>query len=73
MSATDIQMDMADDTHAAPETNETLLAIKIFLTVVVALAMWGVAIFTWGVPGLYLPALALVPVLYLLLIVISRG
>lgn len=34
---------------------------------------WGCSILLFGVPGLYLPAVALVPVIFLLLILISRG
>ncbi|WP_164660044.1 hypothetical protein [Tropicibacter sp. Alg240-R139] len=34
---------------------------------------WGYSIMLFGLPGLYLPALALVPMMFLVLIVISRG
>ncbi len=63
-------------THAHPETDtaaERRLETRILITVLVALIGWGLSIWTWGVPGLYIPALALVPVLYVLLILISRG
>ncbi|SMP19851.1 hypothetical protein [Shimia sagamensis] len=36
-------------------------------------ALWGTSIAMFGVPGLYIPAVALVPVVYLALILISRG
>ncbi|MEX0318380.1 MAG: hypothetical protein AB3N21_10535 [Ruegeria sp.] len=36
-------------------------------------SMWGCSILLFGVPGLYIPALAAVPVMFLLLILISRG
>lgn len=36
-------------------------------------SLWGCSILLFGIPGLYLPALALVPVMFLLLILISRG
>ncbi len=35
--------------------------------------MWGCSILLFGVPGLYIPALAALPVMFLLLILISRG
>ncbi|MBK5933912.1 hypothetical protein C8N32_1129 [Rhodovulum imhoffii] len=35
--------------------------------------LWAVAILTWGVPALYLPAVAAVPVIMLILILITRG
>lgn len=67
------------DTTPAPGTNahtggdETNLAMKIIFTVLVLLAAWGVSIYTWGVPGLYIPALAAVPFMYLLLVTIAKG
>jgi hypothetical protein len=45
----------------------------IYLTVVLALVLWGVAIATWGLPALALVPLAFVPVIYALLILISVG
>ena len=57
--------------HAIPDS--TRLEAKILLTVLAALIGWGLSVFTWGIPGLYIPALAMVPVLYVLLILISRG
>ncbi|MGR3623281.1 hypothetical protein [Pseudophaeobacter sp.] len=35
--------------------------------------LWGCSILLFGIPGLYLPAVALVPVIFILLIAISRG
>jgi fatty acid desaturase len=57
--------------HGKEKTTNTEKAL--FLAVLVALLAWGLAIFTWGVPGLYIPALAMVPVMYVILILISRG
>lgn len=34
---------------------------------------WGCSVMLFGLPGLYLPALALVPVMFLVLILISKG
>ena len=36
-------------------------------------ALWIMAIMTWGYPAVILPALAAVPVVFLALVVISRG
>jgi hypothetical protein len=55
------------------ETDESAVEKKIFLTVLIALLMWGTSVFFWGIPGLYMPALAAVPVLYGVLIWIARG
>lgn len=55
------------------QSDEDALARKILFTVLMALVAWGLAIAQWGVPGLYIPALAMVPVMYILLIWISRG
>ncbi len=72
----------ADHAHPVTETvtengtdkaAERSLEARILITVLVALVGWGLSIWTWGVPGLYIPALALVPVCYVLLILISRG
>jgi fatty acid desaturase len=60
--------------HADAEADtEDAVARKILLTLLLALVGWGLAIAQWGIPGLYIPALALVPAMYVLLILISRG
>lgn len=35
--------------------------------------LWGCSVMLFGIPGLYIPALCLVPVMFTLLILISRG
>ena len=55
------------------DSTEDAVAARILLTILVALVAWGVCIFLWGVPGLYLPALALVPVVWAALIAITMG
>lgn len=61
----------------APETQShdtsDTLAKWILLGVVAYLALWGTAIALFGVPGLYLPALALVPFVYLALVMLTAG
>ncbi|SDO45322.1 hypothetical protein SAMN05216196_105351 [Lutimaribacter pacificus] len=71
MTLADTQTSHAPATR--PARDETVLARKILLTVLMVLIAWGLAIAKWGVPGLYLPALAMVPVMYVILILISRG
>lgn len=62
--------------HNAPtkshDTDEAAVG-PILLSVAVFLAGWATSIVLWGIPGLYIPALALVPVIWVLLILISRG
>lgn len=38
-----------------------------------AVSLWGIAILIWGLPGLLLPALAMVPVVFIILLLITRG
>ncbi len=42
-------------------------------TAAAVVSMWGCSFMLFGLPGLYLPAVALVPVMFLILILISRG
>lgn len=37
------------------------------------LGVWGCAVYLFGLPGLYLPALAMVPVIFALFLVITKG
>ncbi|MBY5989383.1 hypothetical protein [Roseovarius atlanticus] len=59
--------------HPAEGSSETSIVVRILLFLSVLLAAWGGAVVLWGVPGLYLPALALVPVIWLFLLIISRA
>jgi len=70
MTATD--MPISEAKTPAADTQDTSVA-RILLSVVVLLAAWGASVATWGIPGLYLPALAMVPVIWVLLLIISRG
>jgi len=73
MTATDTQPVSDTQAESATPTNENQLAAKILLTVLFAVVGWGLSIATWGVPGLYIPALAMVPVMMGILLLISRG
>lgn len=70
-------MTLADTTpqhHATKSTDDEASDVKkILLTVLLALVAWGISIATWGVPGLYLPAVALTPIMYILLITVAKG
>jgi len=70
MTATD--MPISESKTPAADPQDTSVA-RILLSVVVLLAAWGASVATWGIPGLYLPALAMVPVIWVLLLIISRG
>ena len=41
--------------------------------IIAIVSIWAMAIGTWGVVALYLPMVALVPVMFLLLVLITRG
>lgn len=44
------------------------------LYLILALAsVWGISIFTWGLPALFLPAVFFSPVMLFILVMISRG
>lgn len=73
MTATDTQPVSDTQAETTTSTNENRLAAKILVTVLFAVVGWGLSIATWGVPGLYIPALAMVPVMMGLLLLISRG
>ncbi|MRU16590.1 hypothetical protein FDP25_14200 [Roseovarius sp. A21] len=73
MTATDTQTNNDTMSHAASTTGEGRLAAKILVTVLLAMIGWGLSIATWGIPGLYIPALAMVPVMMGILLLISRG
>jgi len=65
-----------DDTTHHPMTDnagETATAIKIILAIVVLLVLWAGSVVLWGIPGLYLPAVALTAVIYIVLVLLSRG
>ena len=45
----------------------------LFYTAAAIFSMWGCSIMVFGLPGLYIPALLMVPMMFLILILISRG
>jgi len=56
-----------------PRDPDAAAVVPILLGVVIFLALWGGSIALWGVPGLYIPALVMVPVIWVALLLISRG
>ncbi len=62
----------APDHHGSNRPSDKT-ALLLILAVVVFLALWATSVALFGVPGLYIPALALVPVMWVVLIIISRG
>ena len=54
---------------ALPEKAET----TVLLIILALVALWGTAIATFGYPALILPAVAAVPVIFTLLILITWG
>lgn len=62
-----------DDIHCKDRDTESATVARILLSVAVFIAGWATSVALWGIPGLYLPALALVPVVWVLLLIISRG
>ncbi|WP_397541327.1 hypothetical protein [Roseovarius salis] len=73
MTATDLSQPDTQHAKAPSSRGEALLAAKILLTVLVVLAGWATSVMTWGIPGLYIPALAAVPVMWAVLLLIVRG
>lgn len=60
----------SDPENAAAEKARVRLILVI---VVFALILWGLSIAAFGIPGLYIPAVIAVPVIFGLLVLISRG
>jgi hypothetical protein len=72
MTAIDSHANTAPQAASGPDT-ETATALRILLSVAVFVAAWATSVALWGIPGLYIPALALVPVAWVILLIISRG
>ena len=46
---------------------------NIWYFLVALVSLWAIAVATWGLPALYLPAVAVVPGMFVGLILITRG
>lgn len=62
----------APDRHGSNQPDRKTVA-WLLVAVAVFLALWAGSVALFGIPGLYIPALALVPVIWTVLIIISRG
>jgi hypothetical protein len=51
------------------KTPDTLILMMTLFGIV----LWGLSVAAFGIPGLYIPALIAVPVIWVLLILITRG
>ncbi len=60
-------------TQSRPERSEAAEVAMTILTVAVLVAAWATAVVIWGLPGLYIPAVAMVPVMFAALIYIAWG
>jgi hypothetical protein len=57
------------DTEKSDRKAEALLLVGVLLFI----AAWAGSVVLWGVPGFYIPAVILVPVIYVLMVWGSRG
>lgn len=46
---------------------------NLYFLLVTLVSLWGISTLTWGIPGFYIPALASVPVVFVVLLLITRG
>ena len=46
---------------------------NLYYALATLVSAWGCSIMLFGIPGLYIPALCLVPVMFILLLTITRG
>ena len=45
----------------------------ILMITLLGIVLWGLSVAAFGIPGLYIPALIAVPVIWTLLMIITRG
>ena len=81
MSKIDPSLSVVTDraaTHAAMPAATTAATAQspdrlILLITLAGIVLWGLSVAAFGIPGLYIPALIAVPVIWTLLIIITRG
>lgn len=67
------QQGYARDTAESTATEKTPGAAEAFAAVFLLLVIWGTCVALWGLPGLYLPAVAATPVMMLTILRITLG
>jgi hypothetical protein len=73
MNGDDMTATESSTDEAPTKRGEALRAAKIIAIVLVLLAGWAGSVVLWGVPGLYIPALVTVPVIWGVLLLFVRG
>ncbi|APG48066.1 hypothetical protein [Phaeobacter porticola] len=57
-----------------PRTDSTQVnATKALLAILFYVLLWGLAVAIWGLPALFLPAVAKTGIMFVLLVMITRG
>ncbi len=59
--------------HDQTKPTEAKQTNAILIAVLLVLIAWGVAVAIWGLPGLYIPAIGLVPVVFGGLLLLTMG
>lgn len=65
-------MPAAPDHHGSNQPSNKTAAL-LLVAVAIFIALWATSVVLFGIPGLYIPALCMVPVIYLTLIRIAWG
>jgi hypothetical protein len=60
-------------TPAVPVKAEKSPDRMILMITLLGIVLWGLSVAAFGIPGLYIPALIAVPVIWTLLMIITRG
>ncbi len=55
-----------------PETRNQANATKALLAILLYVLLWGLAVAIWGLPALFLPAVAKTAVMFVILVSITR-
>ncbi|MDA5558064.1 hypothetical protein [Shimia sp. MMG029] len=65
--------DLNTSSHTADHGTEITGAGWVYAGIALVAALWATSVVMFGIPGLYIPAVAAVPVIFLTLVLISRG
>ena len=69
----DTDIIVAQATHAHEDEGTKSPDTLILVITLFGVILWGLSVAAFGIPGLYIPALAAVPVIWTMLILITRG